>query len=89
MNRDMKNGFDDLKDLLKRDSNPPSEKGEEEVKTTGAGALGGLMIGGLLGLLGGPAGVIIGAIIGGIIGDQIEYNQELERRKAKARRHTL
>jgi ABC-type lipoprotein release transport system permease subunit len=38
-----------------------------------------MMIGGLIGLLGG----LIGVIIGGIIGDQIEYNQELERRRAR------
>jgi TRAP-type uncharacterized transport system fused permease subunit len=78
MNRDMKGEFNALKDILKKISNPLSEREKQEVKTTGAGALSGMMIGGLIGLLGG----LIGVIIGGIIGDQIEYNQELERRKA-------
>jgi TRAP-type uncharacterized transport system fused permease subunit len=53
MNRDMKEEFNALKDILKKISNPLSERKKQEVKTTGAGALSGMMIGGLIGLLGG------------------------------------
>lgn len=49
-----------------------NEKKKEETKTSGAGALGGMLLGGLLGLVLGPGGVIIGGLIGAIIGDQAE-----------------
>jgi hypothetical protein len=82
----LEEGFERIDKTLKRGfklegASDPEEERKEEVKTTGAGALGGMMVGGLIGLIGGPIGVIIGGVIGAIVGDQIEYNQELERKK--------
>ncbi|MBS7610640.1 hypothetical protein KEJ27_00270 [Candidatus Bathyarchaeota archaeon] len=77
----------EIRDLLKRQclrsDNTSEEKKGEEVKITGAGAFGGMVIGGLLGLMFVPAGVIVGGVIGAIIGDQIErekLKEEIKRR---------
>jgi hypothetical protein len=95
LGKDMKDGFNRVITNLKggakgnpfnplnnNSNNEDIEKGEE-VKTSGAGAFTGMIIGGALGLIGGPAGVIIGGIIGGIIGNIVEYEQEKERLKRK------
>ncbi|MHC1636071.1 MAG: glycine zipper domain-containing protein [Candidatus Methanospirareceae archaeon] len=77
-----------LQGRLTENPNNPSRNPERnerekggEIRTTGAGALAGMIVGGAIGLLGGPAGVILGGIIGALIGNQIEYEQEKERRK--------
>ncbi|PCN49893.1 hypothetical protein B6U99_07370 [Candidatus Geothermarchaeota archaeon ex4572_27] len=67
-------------------SNDPSE--EEEVKTTGAGAFSGMILGGLVGLLllGAP-GAILGGLLGAILGDEAERRDlEARRRRARQRR---
>jgi len=56
---------------------------DEEVKTSGAGAFAGMIVGGALGLPFGPAGVIIGGVIGALFGDQIERENEEERRRKR------
>ena len=48
---------------------------------SGAGALGGLVAGGLLGTPFGPAGVIFGGVVGGLVGNAVEYQNLKERRK--------
>ena len=67
---------------LKKSSNPEKKK-EEEIKTSGAGAFGGMIIGGALGLPFGPGGVIIGGIIGAIVGDNIERERIKAEEKPK------
>ena len=65
-------------------SNPKEmERREERIETSGAGALGGMVLGGVLGLPFGPAGIIIGGIIGALLGNQIEYESERVKRKRK------
>jgi len=59
---------------------PEKEEEEGEIKTSGAGALAGMIIGGAIGLLGGPIGVLLGGIIGALIGNQLEYEQEKEKK---------
>jgi len=44
----------------------------EDVKTSGIGALVGLILGGFAGLIGGPVGVIVGGLLGAILGDVVE-----------------
>jgi len=48
-------------------------RAEEEIKTTGGGALGGMLLGGLLGLALGPVGVLIGGMLGALAGNVAEY----------------
>ncbi|MHC1636091.1 MAG: hypothetical protein ACXQTS_05675 [Candidatus Methanospirareceae archaeon] len=62
-----------VKKLPKSGSNPKEIEKEERVETSGAGALGGMVVGGVLGLPFGPVGIIIGGIIGALLGNQIEY----------------
>lgn len=50
----------------------PDDKG---VKPSGAGAFGGLVVGGAIGLPFGPMGVLIGGLLGAVVGNQIEYDQ--------------
>lgn len=82
---DVKKGTKRIEEKITRVSSNPSrnkdgEKEEEErIETSGVGALGGMVAGGILGLPFGPAGVIIGGILGAIAGNQIEY--EDKRRK--------
>ncbi|RLI80320.1 hypothetical protein DRP04_08270 [Archaeoglobales archaeon] len=81
----------DIRDILDErlsKSNPhrnpnskKKEEEEEEIRTSGAGALVGMIGGGLIGLPFGPTGVILGGLLGAIIGNQIEYEQERERKK--------
>ena len=59
---------------------------EEEEKTSGLGAFGGMIVGGLLGLAFGPEGVIIGGLIGSILGDLWEREEIKERKKRLKRR---
>ncbi|MBS7612822.1 hypothetical protein KEJ48_01030 [Candidatus Bathyarchaeota archaeon] len=87
LSREINRWFMEIRDLLKRQclrsDNTSEEKKGEEVKITGAGAFGGMVIGGLLGLMFVPAGVIVGGVIGAIIGDQIErekLKEEIKRR---------
>jgi len=48
-----------------------------------------MIAGGTIGLLFGQAGVIIGGLIGAVIGNQLEYNQELERKKREREKRKL
>ena len=50
-----------------------------EVRTTGAGALAGMIFGAMLGLPFGPLGVLLGGLLGAIVGDQVEYQRLLKR----------
>jgi len=82
---DIRDILDKLEKRLFSKMNPCSNRDQshdEEIRTSGAGALAGMVLGGLVGLLGGPAGVIIGGIIGALVGNQIEY----ERLKAERER---
>lgn len=63
------------------------KKKEEVEETSGAGAFGGMILGGLLGLAFGPGGVIIGGLIGAIIGDMWEREQIKEREKLRKRKY--
>ncbi|MHC1610839.1 MAG: hypothetical protein ACXQTW_04460 [Candidatus Methanospirareceae archaeon] len=77
-------GFNKLVRVLReqqtKDPNNPS-RNPEKIRTTGAGALAGMIAGGAIGLLGGPAGAVLGGIIGALVGREVEYEQEKERRK--------
>jgi len=91
---EMRSGFGELKNLLSKNPNsnpknpdPKEEKEKIETKTSGAGAFGGMVIGGLLGLVLGPAGVVIGGLIGAAIGDQIE-RENVKAEKEKKKRKT-
>jgi hypothetical protein len=65
-------------------SNPKEEeKKEERIETSGAGALGGMVVGGALGLPFGPAGVVIGGILGALLGNQVEYESKRAERERK------
>lgn len=64
-------------------TNKEGEEKEEEIRTSGAGALVGMVGGALIGLPFGPAGVVIGGLLGAIIGNQIEYEQEREKREKR------
>lgn len=60
----------------------------EDVKTSGVGALVGLVLGGLAGLIGGPLGVIVGGLLGAILGDAVEREAiKQERRVRKETTH--
>lgn len=48
---------------------------DKGVKPSGAGALGGMVVGGALGVPFGPLGVLMGGAIGAVVGNQIEYEQ--------------
>lgn len=63
-------------------SNPGSE-GDEEVRTSGAGAFAGMVAGGTIGLLFGPVGVIVGGVLGALIGDKLEYESLRAEKKRK------
>jgi len=70
--------------------NPSEDKKEEEIRTTGSGALAGMVVGGLLGLVAGPVGVVVAGLIGAIAGDQLEHEgiraeKEEQRNKRKKR----
>ena len=54
---------------------------KEEVKTTGGGALIGMILGGSIGILFGPGGVILGGLIGAILGDEYEKKQLQEEKQ--------
>ncbi len=92
LTKEVRRGFDRLVTTLnkipKKLSNSQSKNSEEEeeIKTSGAGALAGMIGGGAIGLIGGPIGVLVGGIIGALIGYQLEYEQERERRKAERER---
>ena len=59
------------------------EKEKDEVKPSGSGAFGGMVVGGVIGTaIGGPVGTIIGGLIGAILGNQIEY-EDLRKKAAK------
>lgn len=58
------------------------EEKEQEIKLTGAGAFGGMIVGGALGLPFGPLGVLIGGILGALIGNQLEY-EGIQKKKGK------
>ncbi|RLF99360.1 MAG: hypothetical protein DRN49_04485 [Thaumarchaeota archaeon] len=78
--------LNEMKQSLKQTNDPPEEKEEkkvkeEPIKTTGFGAFGGMIIGGMIGLLFGTIGVIVGGVIGALIGDEWERIQIKERRK--------
>ena len=47
--------------------------GSNKVRTTGAGALAGMIFGAMLSLPFGPLGVLLGGLLGAVVGDQIEY----------------
>lgn len=90
LSREINRGFMRISDLLQEQrsqlDNNPEEKKEEEIKTTGAGAFGGMVIGGLLGLIFGPAGVIAGGMIGAVIGDQMEREKVKEEMRGRKER---
>ncbi|KPV65551.1 MAG: hypothetical protein AOA65_0059 [Candidatus Bathyarchaeota archaeon BA1] len=90
LSREINRGFVEIGGLLRKQrslsDNNPEEKKEEEVKTTGAGAFGGMVIGGLLGLILGPAGVIVGGMIGAAIGDQMEREKVKEEIRGRKER---
>ncbi|MHC1611547.1 MAG: hypothetical protein ACXQTW_08175 [Candidatus Methanospirareceae archaeon] len=79
----------DIKDLLnerlpKKGGNPKEGGKEERIETSGAGALGGMVVGGALGLPFGPFGIVIGGILGALLGNQVEYeSKRAERKKNK------
>ena len=59
------------------------EKEREEIKPSGSGAFGGMIIAGAIGTaIGGPVGTIVGGIIGAILGNQIEY-EDLRKKATK------
>ncbi|MDI6811005.1 MAG: hypothetical protein QMD80_04930 [archaeon] len=57
------------------------EEEEERIETSGAGALGGMVVGGVLGLPFGPAGLVIGGVLGALLGNQVEYESKRAERK--------
>ena len=59
-----------------------NENQKEEIKTTGGGALIGMIFGGSIGIIFGPGGVILGGLIGALIGDELE-KRELEEEQRK------
>lgn len=71
--------------LVQSGHDPPEEgeekEKEEEIKTTGVGALAGMIVGGMIGLALGPLGVVLGGLLGAIIGDQMEYQKLLEEKQ--------
>lgn len=63
----------------------PSGDGPQELKPSGSGAFGGMVVGAGVGLaLGGPVGVLIGGIIGALVGNQIEYEDIQKKRPPKS-----
>jgi len=50
---------------------------------SGAGALSGLVAGGLLGAPFGPAGVIVGGVLGGLLGNAVEYQNLKDEQQEK------
>ena len=73
-----------VKKVLSEGRSNPLER-EEEVKTSGGGAIAGMIIGATSGLFSGPIGVLVGGIIGAIIGNQIEYESlRLKKRRSNS-----
>ncbi|MDI6886511.1 MAG: hypothetical protein QMD22_09295 [archaeon] len=64
-------------------SNPKEGREEERIETSGAGALGGMVVGGALGLPFGPAGLVIGGVLGALLGNQVEYESKKAERERK------
>lgn len=68
-----------------QEDNYPMSRGEyvdiEGMEPSGAGALGGLVAGGLLGTPYGPAGVLIGGVLGGLLGNAAEYQNLKDKRQ--------
>lgn len=63
----------------------PSGDGPRELKPSGSGAFGGMVVGAGVGLaLGGSVGVLIGGIIGALVGNQIEYEDIQKKRPPKS-----
>ena len=63
------------------DGGSVESENEEEVKTSGAGAFLGMLLGATAGLLlGSGIAVLAGGIIGGLLGDQVEYEIEKEKK---------
>jgi Na+/proline symporter len=88
LSKEINDGFKRTGDILQRHLNPlyesPSEEKQEVVRTTGAGAFTGMVVGGLSGLILGPVGVVVGGMVGAIIGDEVER----EKIKGEMRRKT-
>ncbi len=82
--KEMKEEFEKLKSNPKNPSSSnPHQKENNEEKTTGIGALAGMVVGGIIGLPFGAAGVLIGGVLGGIIGDLLEAESIGEKKKRK------
>jgi len=84
---DVKKGTKRIEEKITRVSSNPDrnikegkKEVEERIETSGIGALGGMVAGGIIGLLFGPGGVIIGGILGALAGNQIEYEDKRRRR---------
>ena len=79
-------------DFTQRNRNWNGRMGTEEYvdlgarEPSGAGALGGVVAGGLLGAPFGPAAVIFGGVVGGLVGNAVEYQNLKERRKEDLRK---
>ena len=87
-----RSNFVSHEDFMQRNRNWNGRMGAEEYvdlgarEPSGAGALSGVVAGGLLGAPFGPAAVIFGGVVGGLVGNAVEYQNLKERRKEYLRK---